>query len=265
MDDLLTYLPYILPTKCTLTTDKNIIVASQHFKSLYGDLILKLLWHIDAIPKSINYVKKSALKTIVDQVRTLIELQSKGCYIWKQEGLLKIMPTQKMKSNGFKSYIKQKTVGKIDPHVFMIEKKQDPGFNDNCIVGMSFQSLLILFSHLLTQVRSMDQNKYFNLNVAQLFNVVDATNQLNSFGYAFLYRQPRVKGANQTASGKNNTRTTVSKIVQHLRIMSNKATSSAVRELVRQEFKKSTGKKLNYSDKTLTDIIIDAAGHSHSS
>ena len=265
IDDLLKYLPYILPTKCTTTTDKSIITTSQHFKSLYGDLILKLLWRIGAIPKSIKYVKKANLKNIVNQVRTLIDLQRKGCYVWNQNGVLKVMPTQKMKPNGFSSYIKQKSVGEIDPRVFMIEKKQEPGFNDNCIIGMSFESLLILFFHLLTQVRSITQDKYFNLNVARLFNVVNATNQLNSFSYAFLYRQPRVKGARQTASSKNDTRTTVSKIVQELGIMSNKATTNATRELVRQEFKKSTGKKLNYSDKTLTDIIIDAAGYTHSS
>lgn len=265
MDDLLKYLPYILPTKCTLTTDKKIIATSQHFKLLYGDLILKLLWHIGAIPKPIEYVKKADLENIVDQVRTLISLQRKGCYIWKQDGMLKVMPTQKIKSNGLSSYTKQKNVGEINPHVFMIEKKQTPGFNDGCIVGMSFQSLLILFFHLLTQVRSIDQDEYFNLNVARLFNVVEATNQLNGFGYAFLYRRSHVKGAKQTAYGKSSTRTTVSKIVRQLGIMSNKATTNTARELVRQEFKKITGKKLNYADKTLTDIIIDAAGHTHSS
>ena len=115
---------------------------------------------------------------------------------------------------------------------------------DNCIVGMSLQSLLILFVHLLTQVRSINHDEHFNLNVARLFNIVDATNQLNGFGYAFLYRRSHVKGAEQTAQSKSNTRTTVSKIVQQLGIMSNEATTNTSRELVRQEFKKITGRYL---------------------
>lgn len=263
MNDLLKYLPHILPTKCKLTADKHIIITSQYFKSLYGDLILKILRHTGALSESETYIKKAALNNTIQQIDALIALQHDGCFVWEQGGVLKIMPTNGIKDGGFSTYQKQQSAGNIDPNTFMIHTTQKPGFNDNCIVGMIFQSLMILFDHLLTQVRSIQWDKYFNQKVARLFNIIAATNQLNNFGNAFFYRLPRVKGAIKTANSKSNTRDIVKDIVLKLGIMSKDATSSITREHVKQEFKNQTGKGLKYSAKTLNDIIIDAAGHAH--
>lgn len=259
--DTLHYLQYILPTKCTLTTDKSIATTSQHFKSLYGDIVLHLLWRIGALQQSETYVRKTALNNVIKQISALITLQQKGCFVWEQDGTLKIIPAKKMKPDGFRIYAKQKQTGIINPKIFMVNGTQERAFNNNCIIGMTFQSLIILFDHLLTQVRSIKRDKNFDLNTARLFNIVDATNQLNGFMNALFYRQSYVRGANKTAASKNDIRTIVIEIVQGLGIMSKGAASKNNRDLVREEFKNRTGKELKYTDRTLNNIIIDAAGH----
>lgn len=91
-NEMLNNLQYILPTKFKLTDDPYILATAKNFKSLYGGGILNLLWRIGALQQSESYVKKTVLNHIINRISTLIALQQKGCFVWKQNGVLKIMP-----------------------------------------------------------------------------------------------------------------------------------------------------------------------------
>lgn len=80
MKDLLKYLPYILPTRTISSTDKKLEITSRYFRLAYNDLILSLLWHINILPQSAKYIKKSCLKDVINQVTFFIHNYCDGEY-----------------------------------------------------------------------------------------------------------------------------------------------------------------------------------------
>lgn len=262
INDFLKYLPYILPTRTPITSDKVLEITSRHFKIMYGNTILELLWHIGALTQSEKYVKKARLKDIVKQITDLIEYSSNSNhFVWEKNGTLKIMPVTGMKPDGMETYLKQKLEGTINPSDFMIEADKESGFNDKCIVGMTFKVLLILFEKLLSQVQKIKQNNEFNLNVLILFNIVDATKQADRFCHTFFVRRPYARGANKSAKLVQETKQIVAQAVKNLNIPSGKALYSETSTKVKTEFKKISGEDFPYSDETLQKYIIEFAGH----
>ena len=126
---------------------------------------------------------------------------------------------------------------------------------------MTFQSLIILFDKVLSQVRSIEGDEYFDLKVAQLFNIIDATNQLNMFSDAFFNTQARRKGALERAKIKSDVKHTINKIVKDLNIKHRDTIKRYIPETmehVKKEYKDRTNKKFPFSDKTLENYILDA-------
>ena len=254
-------LPYILPVQGQKIRNKTISVTSKYFKALYGDLIDNLLQHLNILSPSKKQLKKEELQAVISAIKELVELSDKYCQVWKQGNNLVMASSNYMRPDGMNIYISQRLQGCIKPYEFLIEKKQAPGFNDRCLVAMTFQSLIILFDKVLSQVRSIEGDEYFDLKVAQLFNIIDATNQLNMFSDAFFNTQARRKGANERAKLKSNIKRTVNKIVKDLNIKHRdtmKRYISETMEHVKKEYKHRTNKKFPFSDKTLENYIIDA-------
>lgn len=245
IDRLLTYLQYILPTKCALPADECVAITAQHFKSLYGDWILNILQYMNTVPITTGFIKKQDLEKVINQIREYIVVYLDDCFIWEKDAVFKIANVRSEKKSS-----------KV-----MSDKQPERNINDKCMIGLNFMSLLILFDDLLSQVRMIDKNECFKLNVARLFSIVDSTNQANKFYLGLRTRQSRVKGANETAEGKRIKKEIVSLIVQHLGIKSIDARSAQAREMVRKEYKRLVRKNLKISPETLTNYIIDAAGH----
>ena len=126
---------------------------------------------------------------------------------------------------------------------------------------MTFQSLIILFDKVLFQVRSIEGDEYFDLKVAQLFNIIDATNQLNMLAGAFYNKQTRRKGAQERAKLKSDVKHTINKIVKDLNIKNQDTTKryiSDTKTRVKNAYKEKTNKTFPFNDKTLENYILDA-------
>ena len=199
---LLKLLPYILPVQGQKIRNKTISVTSKYFKALDGDLIDNLLQHLNIPSPSKKQLQKEELQAVISAIKELVELSDKYCQVWKQGNNLVMTSSNYMRPDGMNIYISQRLQGCIKPYEFLVEKKQAPGFNDKCLVAMTFQSLIILFDKVLFQVRSIEGDEYFDLKIAQLFNSIDATNQLNMFSDAFFNTQARRKGALERTKNK---------------------------------------------------------------
>lgn len=258
---LLNLLTYILPVQRQRIKDKTIAITTKHFKALYGDLINNLLQHLNILSSSKLQLQKEELPAVISTIKELIDLSDDYCRVWKQGNNLTMISSNQMKSDGVALFLLQKSQENIKPHDFRIEKKQASGFNDKCLVAMTFQSLIILFDKVLSQLRSIEGDEYFDLKIAQLFNIIDATNQLNMFSDAFFNTQARRKGALERAKLKSYVKHTVNKIVKDLNIKHRdtmKRYISETMEHVKKEYKHRTNKKFPFSDKTLENYIIDA-------
>ena len=241
MERLLECLPYILPTRCAEPKDEYIAITARYFKSLYGNWILDILHYIGAMPENAKFIKKPYLNEVIDKVKKYMAVDDG--FVWENGATLKV----------YRSSYKKESSG----------SKEVDGFNDKCIVGMTWASLLVLFYELLLKVHQFDKDEYFNLNVAKLFNIIESTNQVNMFYRTLRFRRSYVKGSKEAAEKKRASKTDVASIVQNLGIKSVNALSVQTREMVRKEYKRTYHKKLKKSDKSLTNCIIDAAGHSN--
>ena len=258
---LLKLLPYILPVQGQKIRNKTISVTSKYFKALYGDLIDNLLQHTNILSPSKKQIQKEDLPAVIYTIKELVDLSDKYCQVWKQGNNLIMMSSNQMKPNGVEIFLLQKSQGNIKPHDFMTEKKQASGFNDKCLVAMTFQSLIILFDKVLFQVRSIEGDEYFDLKVAQLFNIIDATNQLNMFAGAFYNKQSRRKGAQERAKLKSDVKYTINKIVKDLNIKNQDTTKryiSDTKTRVKNAYKEKINKTFPFNDKTLENYILDA-------
>lgn len=215
-----------------------------------------------------QHIQKSKLDYIVSVITEYIELSKHGCYVWNNynklimfSSLEPVTGAIKSKPNGLKIYFEQKQQGKINPKKFMIETKRTIGFNDKCVIGMLFTSFLILFDKLLTQIRTNETDTQRILNNARLFNIVEATNQVNIFSYAFFNRQSRNKGSLVTNNTKHTRINYINTIIKELNITNMDTTKTnmpATKERVKEAYKIKFNKKYPYNDKTLEKHIIDA-------
>lgn len=254
-------LQYILPIQNPKYPDNFTAATAKHFKTRHGGTILELLRHIGAIPPSEKHIKKSNLVTTITQINSYIELSHNDFYVWHKKHNLVTISSKKMKKNGMKIYIKEKSEKNINPHDFMIEKKQAPGFDDKCIIGTTFNSLLILFDNLLSQVRNIAKTDNFNLTVARIFSIVDTISQANNFIYAFFYKKELRKGAVQTAKKKQDIKNTVTQITKALGLKPRDASQKNLSETlgrIKKEYKRTQKKDFPYIDKTLEKYTLEA-------
>lgn len=261
-------LPYILPIQDCEIEDECIAITARHFNALYGDIIRRFLQEIMILPSSEEYIKKDNLQAAIKKIMELIDLSDKYCQAWEKDGNLSVMSATKLKPNGKEIWLEQRKQNLYNPRKFLSEKKQKPNFNANCIITMGIQSLLILFDKVLRQVRSMKNDTTFELNVARLFNIIDATNQIHKYYRAFVNRQPRKKGANKSAKAKNAVRETVYKIVKDIGLKSRDATNKQLpytTQRVKSIYKQVTNSPFPFDDKIMNSYILDSLNNNPSS
>lgn len=261
IENLLLYLPYILPTDKTYIKDESILITSRNFNVLYGTVILEILRHMVFLQKSEQQIKESKLELVVSTITEYIELSKQDCYVWDNHDTLIMFSSERMKPSGLNTYLKHRQQGKMKPKNFLVKKTQPANFNDKCIIGMLFQSLLILFDKLLTQVRINKTNTQDTLNNARLFGIIDATNQTNQFIYGFFHGLSRRKGALVTANTKHNIANNVKLLVKKNKLTPNHITKVNISEtisLIQTAYKDTYKKKYPFSEKNLQKCIIDA-------
>lgn len=265
IERLFKYLPYILPVKTPHSTDQCILMTSRRFMGLYGDVIQEVLRDMGLLKKSEQQLKESDVDHVISVITEYIELSEHDAYVWNNYSKLIVFPSEKFKPNGLKIYLKQKQQGKIAPNKFMVKKETPAGFNEKCVIGMMFQSFLILFDKLLTQTNTNGINITKTLFNARLFNLVDATNQANVFVYAFFTARSRRKGSKITINTKHNRKNDVLKIMKELGITTKDKTPRKLPltlERIKQEYKNKFKKnKFPVSDKTLENWVLEAPNY----
>lgn len=257
---LLKLLPYILPTQNINCPDEYLSVTSKHFKALYGDIILETLRQIGFVKPSQQFISGDQLPDIVDNIRACIDV-SKQFSFWKNNGNHVLFPGLKMKKEDIKIYTEQRQQGEMIPGEFLIEQKLPIGSRDKCWVGYIFQSLLILFDYLLTQVRSINQDANFKHNVSRLFNIAAYSSQVYKFVFCFVNAKKYKKGAIKTRELKNTPKKNVQKIVQNLGLKHRDTIQKNLPETISRikiAYKKQANKKFPYNYKTLENYVIDA-------
>lgn len=261
IERLFKYLPYILPVKIPHSTDQCILMTSRRFMGLYGNVIQEVLRDMGLLKKSEQQLKESDVDHVISVITEYIELSEHDAYVWNNYSKLIVFPSEKFKPNDLQIYFKQKQQGNITPKKFMIRKNTPAGFNEKCMIGMIFQSFLILFDKLLTQTNINGTNITKTLINARLFSIVDATIQTNTFVNAFFNGRSRRKGAKITSNTKRNRKNDIIGIIKELGITSKDKTKRNLPltlQRIKQEFKNKFAKnKFPVSDKTLENWVLD--------
>lgn len=267
-EKLLTYLPYILPVQEQKIDDDVIEITAKHFKTQYGELILNLLHNIDLLPCEEEWIQKKNIDDIIAKICEYSSLSMKYCHGWNINGKLVMISSDKPKFDNLTPFLTQMAQGNVDLHDFFVETKPQPGIYNKFIIAMTFQWLVLLFEKLVSQVRRIEQNEYFNLNVARLFNIVETVGMVNQFSGEFLIRQSRRKGAIERAKLTASVKATIFDIVKRLGLRAtdaNRINLGATMARVKQEYKQVTDKAFEFKDKTLEKYILDALNNKKSS
>lgn len=268
-EKLLTYLPYILPVQEQKIDDTVIEITAKHFKAQYGELVYELLRDIKLMSPQNKYINATKLDRVIEKIQEYINLTFDYCHVWKIDNKWHVISSGKpIKNNDLGRLLSQLATGKVDWKKFYTKQEPQPAIINKFFFAMTFISLLILFDKLVTQVHTVECNEHFNLNVAQLFNIVDATNQVNLYATEFLNRQSRRKGAITRANLTKDVKATIFDIVKKLGLRAtdaNKNNLGATMARVKHEYKLITNKPFEFTDKTLEKYILDALNNKNCS
>ena len=268
-EKLLTYLPYILPVQEQKIDDTVIEITAKHFKAQYGELVCKLLRDIKLMPPQYKYINPTELGHAIAKIHEYINLTFDYCHVWEIDNKWHMISSGKpIKNNDLGGLSSQLAKGDVNWRQFYTKQEPQPEIINKFVVAMTFMSLLILFDKLVTRVHTFEYNESFNMNVAQLFNIVDATNQVNMYAALFNDRQSRRKGAIERANLTKSVRTTIFDIVKKLGLRAtdaNKNNLGATMARVKHEYKLITNKPFEFTDKTLEKYILDALNNKNCS
>ncbi len=261
-EKLLTYLPYILPVQEQKIDDGVIEITAKHFKAQYGELVCELLRDIKLMPPQYKYINPTELGHTIAKIHEYINLTFDYCHVWKIDNKWHMISSGKpIKNNDLGGLLSQLAKGDVNWQQFYTKQEPQPEIINKFVVAMTFMSLLILFDKLVTRVHTFEYNESFNMNVAQLFNIVDATNQVNMYAALFNNRQSRRKGAITRANLTKDVKATIFDIVKKLGLKAtdaDKINLGATMARVKHEYEQNTGKAFKLSNKTLEKYIFDA-------
>ena len=261
-EKLLTYLPYILPVQEQKIDDAVIEITAKHFKAQYGELVCELLRAIKLVPTQYKYINPTELGHAIAKIHEYINLTFDYCHVWKIDNKWHMISSGKqIKDNDLGELLYQLDKGDVNWRQFYTKQEPQPEIINKFVVAMTFMSLLILFDKLVTRVHTFESNESFNMNVAQLFNIVDATNQVNMYAALFNNRQSRRKGAITRSNLTKDVKATIFDIVKKLGLKAadaNKINLGATMARVKQEYKQVTDKAFEFKDITLEKYIFDA-------
>ena len=268
MQDLVKFLPYLLPLETPVEDDQNLALVSLYFRGTYADHILQILHIAEIIPTDVSVIANDDMPDVINRIEKLFSLSANYCFVDNKNDTVKIFTGSKMKPNWVEIEEKMlklaqngdKEFAKVHPQDIMTEKKQEPGFANKCIAGILFKDLLLLFESILKNLENTNSN--FAYNAAMFFNTLTRAKSLNYRLNAFCNRQKYKKGADKTADAKNAIRERYEKIIYDMGIQQKDTLPQNISEtmkLVREEYcKRHKRKKSPLISKILEELLISA-------
>lgn len=260
--ELYDLLPFILPTKSTLTADQYTLLARKEFLTLYGHEIMNLLHMTNIVAPEKTYLPSADIPGAINTIKEYMDLVDQASGIFYLNNKIQVCSGTKTKPGFIENLYKQKQQGKIIPSELWHTKKQRPGFDNDCIVGVIFWQFLVVFRRVSIIARLFPDDKNLAYNVANTSRLIQETNELNNFLSAFFARQSRVEGAKKSAHKRGVPRERYAKLIYDMGIQQKDTLSqhiSETRKRVRQEYcKQYNCKNSPLVDKILDDILISA-------
>jgi hypothetical protein len=183
-------------------------------------------------------------------------------WIFYLDNKIQVCSGTKTKPGFIENLLKQQQQGKIIPTELWYTKKQRPGFDNDCIVGLIFWQFLIVFRRVAIIARLFSDDRSLEYSVANVSRLIQETSELSNFLSAFSVRQSRVEGAKKSAHKRSVPRERYAKLIYDMGIQQKDTLSkhiSETRKRVRQEYcKQYNCKKSPLTDKVLDDILISA-------
>lgn len=260
--ELYDLLPFILPTKSAPTADQYTLLARKEFLPLYGHEIMKLLHMTNIVAPEKTYLPSADISKAIDTIKEYMDLADRASGIFYLNNKIQVCSGTKTRPNFINNLYKQKQQGKIIPAELWYTKKQRPGFDNDCIVGLIFWQFLIVFRRVAIIARLFPDDRSLEYNVANVSRLIQETSELSNFLSAFFARQSRVEGAKKSAHKRGVPREHYAKLIYDMGIQQKDTLSqhiSETRKRVRQEYcKRYKCKKSPLVDKTLDDVLLSA-------
>lgn len=157
MQDLVKFLPYLLPLETPVEDDQNLALVSLYFRGAYADHILQILHIAEIIPTDVSVIANDDMPDVINRIEKLFSLSANYCFVDNKNDTVQIFTGSKMKSNWVEieekmleqAKLENKEHANVRPQDIMTEKKQEPGFANKCIAGILFKDLLLLFESIL--------------------------------------------------------------------------------------------------------------------
>lgn len=259
--ELYDLLPFILPTKDAPTADQYTLLARKEFLPLYGHEIMKLLHMTNIVAPEKTYLPSADISKAIDTIKEYMDLAWTS-WIFYLDNKIQVCSGTKTKPDFIENLLKQQQQGKIIPAELWYTKKQRPGFDNDCIVGLIFWQFLIVFRRVAIIARLFPDDRSLEYSVANVSRLIQETSELSNFLSAFSARQSRVEGAKKSAHKRGLPREHYTKLIYDMGIQQKDTLSqhiSETRKTLRAEYcKQYNCKKSPLTDKVLDDILISA-------
>lgn len=259
--ELYDLLPFILPTKDAPTADQYTLLARKEFLPLYDHEIMKLLHMTNIVAPEKTYLPSADISKAIDTIKEYMDLAWTS-WIFYLDNKIQVCSGTKTKPDFIENLLKQQQQGKIIPAKLWYTKKQRPGFDNDCIVGLIFWQFLIVFRRVAIIARLFPDDRSLEYSVANVSRLIQETSELSNFLSAFSARQSRVEGAKKSAHKRGLPREHYTKLIYDMGIQQKDTLSqhiSETRKTLRAEYcKQYNCKKSPLTDKVLDDILISA-------
>lgn len=260
--ELYDLLPFILPTENAPTADQNNTLAHKYFLGRYGHEIMKILHMTNIVAPEKAYLPSADISKTIDTIKAYMDLVDQASGIFYLNNKIQVCSGTKTKPGFIENLRKQQQQGKIIPAELWHTKKQRPGFDNDCIVGLIFWQFLIVFRRISIIAHMSPDDKNLEYNIANASQLTQENNELSNFLSAFYARQSRVEGAKKSAYKRGVPRERYKKLIHDMGIQQKDTIPqriSETRKTLRAEYcKQYNCKKSPLTDKVLDDILISA-------
>jgi hypothetical protein len=260
--ELYDLLPFILPTENAPTADQNNTLAHKYFLGRYGHEIMKILHMTNIVAPEKAYLPSADISKTIDTIKAYMDLVDQASGIFYLNNKIQVCSGTKTKPGFIENLRKQQQQGKIIPAELWHTKKQRPGFDNDCIVGLIFWQFLIVFRRISIIAHMSPDDKNLEYNIANASQLTQETNELSNFLNAFYARQSRVEGAKKSADKRGIPRERYTKLIYDMGLQSKDMSQQQIpetRKKIRQEYcKRYKCKKSPLVDKILDDVLLSA-------
>lgn len=128
MQDLVKFLPYLLPLETPVEDDQNLALVSLYFRGAYADHILQILHIAEIIPTDVSVIANDDMPDIINRIEKLFSLSANYCFVDNKNDTVQIFTGSKMKSNWVE--IEEKNAGTSQTGKQRTRKCTPPGYYD---------------------------------------------------------------------------------------------------------------------------------------